>query len=127
MTKADHDMARLDALFDDLAQRPIDPPGADFMARLLADADQEMPSAAPQVAAQIAPTPPQPKGFWARLIDAIGGWPACGGITVAGLAGVWIGMMPPAALSDVTARLTGESLSVTVSSDMSYLAEETGQ
>ena len=63
-----------------------------LMARVLADADRERP---PLRAA--APRP----GRLAAALAALGGWPALGGLATAGVAGLWLGLSPPAAVEDL--------------------------
>jgi hypothetical protein len=64
-----------------------------LMARILADAAREaVPLAPPARAAQ-------PRiGRLAALFAALGGWPAVGGLATAGVAGLWLGLSPPAAV-----------------------------
>lgn len=78
-----------------------------LMARVLADAT------AVQDARHTRPAP-VPPGLWARAMEAIGGWPALGSLTAATVAGLWVGIAPPAAVSDVTAALTGEGMQVSL-------------
>lgn len=62
----------------------------DLMAAVLRDAARLQPGPAMAKA-------PQP-GLWDALLDMIGGWPALSGVAAAGVAGVWIGVAPPAGL-----------------------------
>lgn len=45
-------------------------------------------------------------GILGQMLAAIGGWPAMAGLATAGVAGLWIGIAPPAALADVAGTLT---------------------
>ena len=108
------EMAALDSLLADLAVLPVEPPGQDLMERILADA----------VAAQPAPLPPGPavpsasgvgSSGWRGWLDALGGWPALGGLTAAAVTGLWIGMAPPAAIDDLVAGVLGETVSLDLS------------
>lgn len=54
------------------------------------------------LAAQPAPVGERRQsGRLRRFLSAIGGWPAIAGMAAATLAGVWIGVSPPAGLNDV--------------------------
>lgn len=92
----------LDALFDVArAGRDAPQPTPDFMARVLADALAEQ-------ARFTAPVGPARVPRWRQFLAAIGGWPAMGGLVTAAVAGLWLGISPPAALSDLgLAALTG--------------------
>ena len=81
-------------------------PSAALTERLLADAFDQQPRPVPPV--------PQPDragrssgGFWARGLAAVGGWGAVGGLTTAGLIGVWIGFSPPQGLAGLTGLADG--------------------
>lgn len=67
------------------------PPSADLMVRVLHDADAVQ---------EAFMTPPAPRRdhLRARFMELIGGWPSMAGLATAGIAGVWIGLSPPAAL-----------------------------
>ncbi len=83
----------LDAFF--AAARDDTPaPDAAVLARVLAQAEVVQDSfnraPAPSLATRII-------GIW----RAFGGWPAMSGLTAATLAGVWIGIAPPAAIENV--------------------------
>lgn len=54
--------------------------------RILADARAEQPRPLP--------------GIWLRMREALGGWPALGGLVTAGMAGLWLGFAPPDVLPD---------------------------
>jgi hypothetical protein len=95
-----------DKMLDDLfAQaRSIAPePDDALMARVLADA-ATMKTPLPVVASQ--------PGLWSRVMDAIGGWPAVSGLAAATVAGIWIGVAPPASVQDMTSTLIGDEVSV---------------
>jgi len=106
-----------DDMIDDLlAQaRGADPAPSDaLMARVLADA-----AAVQAASAQPEPVPVQ--SLWDRAMDAIGGWPALSGLAAATVAGVWIGVAPPATVSDFTAALVGDQVSVDLFSESEFL------
>lgn len=99
-TKAE--MAALDALLADVADAPEVAPSDDLMARILADAE----------AAQGLAVPVLLRVGWRNWLAALGGWPALGGMAVAGVAGLWLGVAPPAAVDQLVAELLGETVSV---------------
>ena len=97
-----------DRMLDDLfaqARAQAPQPSDALMARVLADA-----------AAQSTPVRSSVRqpGFWARLSDTLGGWPALGGLAAATVAGVWVGIAPPASVEDLAASLIGDTVSVTL-------------
>lgn len=73
------------------ADAPV--PSQELMARIMADAEANMPPAAPVV--QAAPK----AGLFAGLLAAIGGWPAMAGLATATVAGIWIGYAQPTSLT----------------------------
>lgn len=87
----------LDDLFAAARRVAPAPPDA-LMARVLADA------MAAQAAVRRAPRP----GLLAQLREALGGWPAIGGLATAGVVGLAIGIAAPAGLADLTAALLGQ-------------------
>ena len=80
----------------------------DLMARVMADAVMLAPVATPQVARV---------SVWTQLREFIGGWPAIGGLAMAGVTGVWIGFAPPSPLSDFAAPFLGDTVSVDLLDD----------
>lgn len=111
MTKSDDDM--IDALFADArAQSPAVPD--DLMARVLADA----------AAAGPALVGVEKRRLWASILDMIGGWPSVGGLAMAGVAGIWVGVAPPTSVSTWTADLIGSPVSIDLLGDGSdYFGE----
>lgn len=95
----------IDALLDEVARNPVPPMDADFMARLVEDADRLIPRSDP-VGSAIAAT------GWRGVLDLIGGWPAMGGLVAAGVAGLWIGIAPPELLNNVVSGLFGGSVAL---------------
>lgn len=71
-------------------------PGGDFLARMEALALAEQP--APRLTA--GPVTPRPTGLFGQLREALGGWVGMAGLAAACAAGIWIGVSPPASLSD---------------------------
>jgi hypothetical protein len=58
-------------------------------------------------AAAFLPRPRPEPSVWRRFADALGGWPALGGLATAGVAGFWLGYAPPEAAADLGAALSG--------------------
>jgi hypothetical protein len=106
MTNPNDDM--LDDLFAQ-ARAVKTAPSDDLMARVLEDADAVQPKLAVMSAPQV--------GLWARLMDAIGGWPAVSGLAAATVAGVWVGVAPPASVEDLTASFIGDEVSISLFSN----------
>jgi hypothetical protein len=80
------------------ARRMTPAPSDALLAQVLADA----------MAAQ-APVIRTPRPGWlAQLRDALGGWPAVGGLATAGVVGLAVGIAAPAGLGDLTAALLGQ-------------------
>lgn len=80
------DDAGLQVLFD--AAREARPsPSDDLMARIVADAADEQPDPAMSRAAQ--------PSVFRQILDALGGWPALGGLVTAAATGVYIGFAQP--------------------------------
>jgi hypothetical protein len=88
------------------AQKTGATPQDDLVARVLADADAVQAGLRSQRARPASP------GLWARILDALGGWPAVSGLAAATVAGVWIGVAPPASVEDVTADVLGTTVAV---------------
>ncbi|MFY0679385.1 MAG: hypothetical protein JXR13_02315 [Thalassovita sp.] len=99
MTERMEQDLELEALFDTAAQAKPAEPSADFMQRVLDDALAEQLRQATALAPDPVQTGPS-RGIWASLVGAIGGWPAVAGLATAGVAGLWIGVNPPTALSE---------------------------
>lgn len=73
-----------------------------LMARVLADAAR---------VAHPARTAGRRQGRLAASLAALGGWPALGGLATAGMAGLWLGLSPPAAVEDLGGWLGAEGAS----------------
>jgi hypothetical protein len=115
MTTSDRDEMDLDDLFAAARERRAEPePG--LLARIVADADHV---AAERDAPRPAPAMP---GLWRDWMRALGGWPTVGGLVASTLAGLWIGVAQPAALSDLAASVWGEQVSVTFGVDADPLS-----
>ncbi|WP_116599190.1 hypothetical protein [Primorskyibacter marinus] len=117
MTDKQQDSDGLDAFFD-AARNTAPAPDAAFMARILDDALSVQAEA-------VAPPSPVTKreGLFSQILRGIGGWPALTGLAAATVAGVWIGVNPPAAVSDQLASLIGTSSATTDATDSDWLLD----
>lgn len=79
----------LDGFFAE-ARRGMAGPSDGLLARILADAEAEMPKARPSSAAA-AGSAPAGNGWVGTLLAGLGGWGGLGGLASAAVAGVWIG------------------------------------
>ena len=87
------------------ARVPDMTPSEAALDRIMMDADT--------VLAASTPVSKRPKqGFGAMILEAIGGWTAFGGLVTATVAGLWIGVSPPAALTDLSAGIWGATIEV---------------
>ena len=93
----------LDAMFADMRTQDV-VPAPDFMARVLADA---LDAQAAAVSVTVAPRPPS---RLRQLLAAIGGWPAVAGLATAGVAGLWIGVNPPASIMTTAESFLGTTV-----------------
>ena len=96
---------------------------SDLMARVLADATAVQ---ATFGAADVAEAPARALSVWAQIGAALGGWPAISGLATATVAGVWIGVSPPAQLSTQVSpllELAGLTGVVSVQDDSDWLLE----
>lgn len=86
------------------ARREAGPLPAGLAARMQADAAR--------VQAEIAAAVPSGgrarPGLWQELRAALGGWAGLGGLATAGVAGVWLGLAPPALLPDPLDLIGGD-------------------
>ncbi|MGR3321437.1 MAG: hypothetical protein ACU0DK_05865 [Pseudooceanicola sp.] len=97
----------LEALFRAARDLPPEmPPG--LSARIMSDAAMET-RARDQVLAA-APAGDR-AGLMAQFLALIGGWPAMAGLGTAALAGLWLGVSPPAILEEQAAFLGAGSVS----------------
>lgn len=122
MTTTDRDEMDLEELFAEARRlRPV--PSPDLLARILSQAEAvsgERRGVEP--AAPVATPPLRRPGWLASLADALGGWPALGGLAACAVIGVGLGMAQPAGLSDLTASIWGETVSVTLGIDENPLS-----
>ena len=105
MTEKTPEPDDLDLLFAAARQAPAVPTEA-LLARVAGDAAALQPAAA-QAAASGSLRGPSAPGFWPQLREALHGWPALGGLITATLAGLWIGVNPPAAMASAAERYLG--------------------
>ncbi|SMP14255.1 hypothetical protein [Shimia sagamensis] len=82
--KFDDDM--LDDLFAAARNDSRATPSPDLLARVLSEAEGLQVADPAPVAQVVRPS------LWAAVVAAVGGWPALGGVAMAGVAGVWIGV-----------------------------------
>ncbi|MCM2560752.1 hypothetical protein M8756_03190 [Lutimaribacter sp. EGI FJ00015] len=117
----------LDGFFD-AARKTAPAPSAELLARVLDDA-QATQAAAGQVAMASAVVTPRPTRL-RQLVDLLGGWPAMAGLATAGVAGLWLGISPPAALTGLSLAGFGEADPLLVSmisgDELDLLALEEG-
>lgn len=73
--------------------------------------------------AGLVPRAPVKETLWQSLVSAIGGWPALGGVVTAGLAGVWVGFMPPMQVESFAASVLGTTTSVSFLGEFDDLIE----
>lgn len=108
--KVETDMT--DALLREVAaQTPL--PDDALMARVLADAAR----------IQMAPVVAAP-GRFAQLREMMGGWPGMGGLALAGIAGLWVGVAPPAGVETLAADILGTTEAISFVDDADWLFAE---
>lgn len=95
---------KLDQTFAQMRQADV-PVRDSLMDRIMMDADM--------VLAEAAPAPVRRRrGLGAMLLDVIGGWTSMGGLAAATVAGLWIGVAPPEAFTDLTSGYWGATIEV---------------
>ncbi|WP_421703995.1 dihydroorotate dehydrogenase [Aliiroseovarius sp.] len=96
-TDRDDDDKMLESFFEaGRADAPV--PSQDLMARILADAQANMPAPAPLA----RPATPARRGFLVGLLAAVGGWPSVATMATATVAGIWLGFAQPDTLSNLS-------------------------
>ena len=107
-------VTEMNALNDLFAQaRAAEPmPDAALLARIMTDAVQTDQDRRPTALALWRPA--QANGWFAALLANMGGWPAVGGLAMATVTGLWIGVAAPDSLSAMTAALWGETVTVSL-------------
>lgn len=100
----DRDEKMLQDAFAQMREQDL-APSDDLLNRIMLNADSVLADAAPVAA--------RPKAsFGAMVLDLIGGWPSLGGLAAATVAGLWIGVAQPTALSDLSVGLWGDTYEV---------------
>lgn len=102
----EREMAELDAALAEARGRDA-APSPDFLARVMADAEAVLRE-------REAPRAAVPRRGW---LNALGGWPALGGLAASMALGVGVGVAQPAALSALPAALVGDEVSVSIGAD----------
>jgi len=116
MTENQNNDARMEAALD--AARMDGPePSAALMARVLADAEAAQAGFAPRMHR------PARRTYLHQLLDALGGWPAVAGLSMAGVAGIWLGISPIAGVSETLAGYLGVEASTAYAVDVMPGAE----
>ncbi|OBY28390.1 hypothetical protein A9D60_11525 [Leisingera sp. JC1] len=110
MADTDKSLQELDGLFAEARSTPPVLPDH-LSAAILADAARVQP--------EYQPAEPARQPLWRQLAEALGGWPALGGLAAASAAGLWIGLAPPSFMPDPVA-LAGYEDSSTAFADGSY-------
>lgn len=108
----DQDDSFLDDIFADVRKADVDV-SPQLTARVLTDAAMTRLPAPPSVS------------FWAGLREAVGGWPAIGGVACAGVAGLWVGLAPPSSVETLAADMFGTTTSVSFIGDFDDFVEGT--
>ncbi len=91
------DVFDLDGFFEAARGAPPEP-SLGLMARVLADSE---------AARAVPPEPVRTSGIWRGLVALVGGWPAVSGLATAACVGLWIGISPPAGLTDIAETYLG--------------------
>jgi len=102
-TQRPQDDDALEAFFA-AARRTTPAPSDALLARVMADALATQ-DARQQVPARMRPQPARP-GLLAQLREALGGWPAFGGLAAAGVMGLAIGLTAPLGQDGLVALLS---------------------
>lgn len=86
-----------------------------LMARVLADAAAAQPRRVPA---------PRPRFTLAALVTALGGLGGMAGLATAAVAGLWVGLAPPAAVDDMAALLLGGAEDLILIPDLEGLVSD---
>lgn len=95
----------LDAMFAEAAAQParVSP---DLMARLLSDADMAQPRPQALAPQALSGTAPRRAGWLSALAEALGGRRALAGLSLAGLTGLFLGVVQPTGVQSLTTLLS---------------------
>ncbi|WP_306110653.1 MULTISPECIES: hypothetical protein [Roseovarius] len=103
------------------ARRAAPEPDADFLARVLGDAEavQDALKEA-EVAARSAPRRRGARASigWSGVFRALGGWPAVTGLSAAAITGLWLGAAPPDGVSATVQLVWGEDITLALQPDI---------
>lgn len=99
----------LDDTFAVMAASAVQPSEA-LLNAIMMDADSVL-------AVPITPRARAKSSFGAMILDVIGGWPSFSGLAAATVAGLWIGVSPPAAISDISAGYLGSTVEIQLLND----------
>ncbi|MFT7492831.1 MAG: hypothetical protein ACI9RO_000266 [Alteromonas macleodii] len=88
-----------------LARTPDVVPSDALMNRIMLDADKVLAGSAPVITHY-------KHSLGAMLLDVIGGRPTFSGLAAAAVAGFWIGVAPPAFLSDLSVGIWGGTIEI---------------
>lgn len=115
MSKTGKPDDEMDAIFA-AARAHAPEPDADFLARVLDDAEAVQNGfAAPHASARAHRGPaPGLRGVFA----ALGGWPAVAGLGAAAVTGLWIGVAPPESLSTTAQMVWAEDVTLAFEPDL---------
>ena len=107
MTENSDDQAPDLGAFFDAARADTPKAEAALLARVMADADHVQAEIAPYGAPGATATRVAWSARLAAMWRMLGGWPSLAGLSTAAVAGLWIGIAPPASLSPALSYLTG--------------------
>ncbi len=107
MTDNKNNMVELDALLAGLRAQTPSVPDA-LIARITQQAEIE------QKAFMTAPAKTTRRGVLRQFIQALGGWPALGGLATAACAGIWLGINPPQSMALAAETYLGIENAVTL-------------
>lgn len=109
MSDKETDFESLDAFFDAARRVPAEVSDA-TTARILADAHQVQAGFGAGGAVPDHAGIGRASGGWiGQFLAAIGGWPAMAGLATAGVAGLWIGAVPPAFVETLAEGIVASS------------------
>ncbi|MGK7652104.1 hypothetical protein ACSQ76_06730 [Roseovarius sp. B08] len=103
------------------ARRTAPEPEADFLARVLADAEGVQEGFAKAKVAEAAAEArfgTTSRGGWRGVFQALGGWPAVSGLGAAAVTGLWIGVAPPERLDATAQQVWGEDITLALQPDI---------
>lgn len=103
-----------------VARRDAPPMPEKLQAAILQDAAAVQMQRIQQETAVVPGRAPGIVRLWRQFSNAIGGWPALGGLAAAGVAGLWIGLAPPAFLPDPAEQFIAISSGSQLLTDAGY-------